>query len=155
MVIAGLIIGNQGRSFAMSDITREHIDSFWLLTDEILNSVLFVLIGLEAILVTFAPEYLVAGAIITFVVLTIRLLSVSIPLYIIGMVKKPFPKNTAKVLTWGGLRGGISVALAMSLPEGEARDLILVMTFIVVVVSVLIQGLSFEKFMKRFPVVEK
>ncbi|NQW30650.1 MAG: sodium:proton antiporter [Ignavibacteria bacterium] len=151
MVVAGILIGNQGRAFAMSDKTREHIDMFWLLTDEILNAVLFVIIGLEVLLISFSLALLAAGFCCTVIVLISRFVSVSIPLW--GIYRADtFPKNTAKVLTWGGLRGGISVALALSIPAGPERMIILVLTYVVVVISVLGQGLSFNKFLRAFPV---
>lgn len=151
MVVAGIIIGNQGRAFAMSDKTREHIDMFWLLTDEILNAVLFVIIGLEVLLISFSMSLLFAGAICALIILVARFISVSIPLWGIHRTDT-FPKNTAAVLTWGGLRGGISVALALSIPAGPERVTILVLTYVVVVISVLGQGLTFNRFLKAFPV---
>ena len=148
IVVAGLMIGNHGRSFAMSDRTRENLDTFWELIDEILNAVLFVLIGLELLRITFLNEYFAAAALIIPTVLVARLISVSVPIGILS-VKHQFAPGTVKVLTWGGLRGGISVALALSLPESPERNLILSVTYLVVVFSILVQGLSMAKVVRK------
>lgn len=141
MVVIGLLIGNHGRALAMSERTRHHVDLFWELLDEILNAVLFVLIGLEVILVSFNAGVLVAALVTVLITLAARLLSVSCPA---GLCRRRFglPAGSWKVLTWGGLRGGISVALALSLPAGAERDLVLALTYAVVVFSILVQGLS-------------
>jgi CPA1 family monovalent cation:H+ antiporter len=141
VVIAGLLIGNHGRLLAMSDKTREHIDLFWELVDEILNAVLFVMIGLEVLVLTFDMHYLTAGLFLIPVVLMARFISVGIPVSILRL-RRDFSNNAIKIMTWGGLRGGISVALALSLPAGQERDVILVATYTVVVFSILVQGLS-------------
>jgi len=141
MVVCGLLIGNQGRSLAMSSKTREHLDMFWELLDEILNAVLFVLIGLEVILIAFPRNILLAMAATIIVVLCIRTLIVGLP---VGVWRRAFglPAGSWQVLTWGGLRGGISVALALSLPAGYPRDVVLSLTYAVVVFSILGQGLT-------------
>jgi len=144
IVVAGLLIGNQGRQFAMSDTTREHLDKFWELVDEILNAVLFVLIGLEVMVISFSYSILAAGALAALIVLTARFISVSVPILILKKIRT-FSPNVIKILTWGGLRGGISVALALSLPGGEQRQLILAITYYVVVFSILVQGLTMGK----------
>lgn len=141
VVIAGLLIGNQGRLLAMSDKTREHLDMFWELIDEILNALLFVMIGLEVLVLTFNLHYLTAGLFMIPVVLMARLISVAIPVTLLRM-RHEFSRHAIRIMTWGGLRGGISVALALSLPTGEERDLILVITYIIVVFSILVQGLT-------------
>ncbi len=141
MVVAGLIIGNHGRALAMSDTTRRYLDMFWELVDEILNATLFVLIGMEVLLVTFSVNTLVAAAVATMVTLLARLFTVGLP---VGLLRQAFnlPKGSWTVLTWGGLRGGISVALALSLPVGAERNTVVALTYGVVVFSILVQGLS-------------
>jgi CPA1 family monovalent cation:H+ antiporter len=149
IVVAGLFIGNQGRSFAMSDTTREHLDTFWELIDEILNAVLFVLLGLEILVLSFRGETLAAGLLTIPVVLLARWISVGLP--VLAMRRwRSFTPGAVTVMTWGGLRGGISVALALSLPaSGEARELLIVMTYVVVVFSILVQGLSVGAVVRR------
>jgi len=141
IVVAGLLIGNHGRSFAMSDQTREHLDTFWELIDEILNAVLFVLIGMEVLLLAYREEYLYAGLLAIPIALFARLVSVGIP---IGLMRRyrSFSPFVVTILTWGGLRGGISVALALSLPTGGVRDALVTVTYVVVAFSILVQGLS-------------
>ena len=141
IVVAGLLIGNHGRSFAMSDRTREHLDTFWELIDEILNAVLFVLIGMEVLLLAYREEYLYAGMLAIPIALLARLVSVGIP---IGLMRRyrSFSPFVVTVLTWGGLRGGISVAMALSLPAGEVRDALVTVTYVVVTFSIVVQGLS-------------
>jgi CPA1 family monovalent cation:H+ antiporter len=147
MVVAGLLIGNHGRSFAMSPTTIEHLDRFWGLLDEFLNAVLFVMIGVEVLIVTLTSRYLLAGMLAVAIVLVARLVSVGVPVWLLRRWER-FEPSLIPVLTWGGLRGGISVALALSLPgQGHAtaiqgRDLIITMTYVVVVFSILIQGLT-------------
>jgi CPA1 family monovalent cation:H+ antiporter len=141
MVVAGLIIGNHGRALAMSDTTRRYLDMFWELIDEILNATLFVLIGMEVLLVAFSVHELVAAVVAIAVTLLARLFTVGLP---VGLLPRAFnlPRGSWKVLTWGGLRGGISVALALSLPAGAQRSTIVALTYGVVVFSILAQGLS-------------
>jgi CPA1 family monovalent cation:H+ antiporter len=141
MVVTGLIIGNQGRALAMSNTTRRYLDMFWELIDEILNAVLFVLIGMEVLLINFSVPVLVAGAVAIVVTLLSRSLSVGLPVAALGG-HFGLPSGSWRVLTWGGLRGGISVALALSLPLGPHRDTVLALTYCVVVFSILVQGLS-------------
>lgn len=149
IVVAGLFIGNQGRRFAMSDTTREHLDTFWELVDEILNAVLFVLLGLEILVLTFRGETLVAGLLTIPIVLLARWASVGLPVLVLKRWR-PFTRGAITVMTWGGLRGGISVALALSLPAGsEARELLIVMTYVVVVFSIVVQGLSVGAVVRR------
>jgi CPA1 family monovalent cation:H+ antiporter len=147
MVVAGLIIGNHGRALAMSDKTREHLDMFWELLDSILNAVLFVLIGLEVILIDYSTNLALAAVAVIALTLMARLLSVGAPVCLLRRVFT-LPRNALQVLTWGGLRGGISVALALSLPVGPERDLVLTLTYAVVVFSILVQGLSIGKLVR-------
>ena len=154
MVVAGLLIGNHGRALAMSDTTREHLDTFWELIDEVLNAVLFVLIGLEVLVLTFDTINLEAGLLAIPMVLLARLTAVSLPMTMLKRFHE-FTPHAIKVLTWGGLRGGISVALALSLKEtlGEVAprsyQAILFMTYAVVVFSIVVQGLSMPWLLKR------
>lgn len=148
MVVAGLIVGNQGRAFAMSDKTRAHVDMFWELIDEILNAILFVLIGLEIVLVPFSKELLTGGIIAILITLTARLVTAGMPIGSLGSLFR-LPVGSWKVLTWGGLRGGISVALALSLPPSPERDVIVGLTYMVVVFSILGQGLTIGKVIRK------
>jgi CPA1 family monovalent cation:H+ antiporter len=141
VVVAGLFVGNQGRAFAMTDKTREHVDTFWELIDEILNVVLFLLIGLELLVLPIERRWLVAGVLVIPIVLAARWLSVAA---IIGPLSrvKAHSKGAIAVFTWGGLRGAISVAMALALPAAYSRSLVLTLTYFVVVFSILVQGLT-------------
>ena len=141
IVCAGVLIGNHGRQFAMSAKTREHLDAFWELVDEILNALLFVLIGLEVLVLTFSRGPFFAGLLAIPAILLARWLSVGAPVLLMSRWQK-FPPGTLTIMTWGGLRGGISVALALSLPAGSERELVLAMTYVLVVFSILVQGLT-------------
>ncbi len=145
MVGAGILIGNHGRRLAMSSTTRQHLDDFWSVTDELMNAVLFVLIGLEMLIITVQPVVFTAAACAIPVVLAARMISVSLPLAIRG-----FDAMMVKLLTWTGLRGGISVALALSLPSSPYRQSIITITYTVVVFSIMVQGLTAGKILKRF-----
>jgi CPA1 family monovalent cation:H+ antiporter len=148
-VVAGLVIGNQGRAHGMSDVTRDHLDKFWALMDEILNSILFVLVGFEVMRLTLTKDTVLAGAIAIPTVLLARLLSVALP--VAAMARKAkFAPGTIRVLTWGGLRGGISVALALSTPHGPQKGLIVTMTYFVVAFSILVQGLTLGRLARKF-----
>ena len=148
MVVMGLIVGNQGRSHAMSEQTEKNLDMFWELIDEILNAVLFVLIGLEVVLIQFSNPLLTTGLLVILLTLLSRLLTVGVPIAVLGK-RFRLPEGAWSVMTWGGLRGGISVALALSLPPGAARDIVVSLTYLVVVFSILIQGMSIGKLVKR------
>ena len=148
IVVAGLLIGNHGRQFAMSVKTRENLDMFWELIDEILNALLFVLIGLELLVITLNVSSVHAGFIAVPVVLCARILSVGVPQLFMSLGKK-FDLKFLRIMTWGGLRGGISVALALSLPAGFARDSIITMTYTVVVFSIMVQGLTIKHLIKH------
>ncbi len=147
IVVAGLLIGNNGRKFAMSDKTREHLDNFWELIDEILNAVLFVLIGLEVLVLTFNTTAVIAGLIMIPVVLAIRFFSVGVPVSILR-IRQTFTPKIVRILTWGGLRGGISIALVLTLPAGEYRESLLMITYVIVVFSILVQGMTVGKLVK-------
>jgi CPA1 family monovalent cation:H+ antiporter len=147
MVVAGLVVGDRGRELGMSETTRKHHDMFWELLDWMLNSVLFVLIGLEFAAVAFSPMVLAVSGPMIVVALLARLLCAGVPMAVLSHYFT-MPRGAWQVLTWGGLRGAISVALALSLPVGPSRDLILAMTYYVVVFSILVQGLSIGKVVK-------
>jgi CPA1 family monovalent cation:H+ antiporter len=149
IVAAGLLIGNHGRAFAMSEITRKNLDTFWELIDEILNAVLFILIGIEVLVLEIRFHYFLAGLILIPLVLLVRLVSVGIPFGLLGH-QMPYRKNAIKLLTWGGLRGGIAVALALSIPPGPHRGVVVFITYMVVVFSILVQGLTIKKLLKRW-----
>lgn len=148
MVVAGLITGNQGRKLGMSELTSDYIDKFWEIIDEILNALLFVLIGLELLLISFEIKDLVIGILFIVLVLTARYISIYLPSLLIRL-KEPIDKNTIKILTWGGLRGGISIALALSVPPAFGKDIWLTLTYIIVSFSILIQGLTISKIANR------
>ena len=145
VVIAGLFIGNHGSRFAMSEVTQEHLVKFWELIDEILNAVLFLLIGFELLVIPFSTNLMVMVLMIIPVVLLGRTLAVSIPTGLIKWRGGDVEAGSIPVLIWGGLRGGISVALALSLPDFEGKEAILAMTYGVVVFSIIIQGLTVQK----------
>ncbi|MBT8398738.1 MAG: sodium:proton antiporter [Gemmatimonadetes bacterium] len=141
MVVAGLLIGNRGRALAMSEGTVQRLDSFWELSDEFLNSVLFVMIGIEVLILDLGPGFLMAGVLAIPLVLLARFISVGLPVQFLKRIRT-FSPHAVKILTWSGLRGGISVALALSLPQGEFRDLLVAVTYVVVTFSIVVQGLT-------------
>ena len=149
MVVAGLIVGNDTvRQNAMSETTELYVDKFWELVDVLLNTILFVMIGMELLVLTFKHEYFLAGVLAIPALLLARYLSLLIPIKFYSK-KLDFVKNTNIIMTWGGLRGGISIALALSLTHQMNRDLFLVMTYTVVVFSIIGQGLTVGKLIKK------
>ena len=149
IVVAGLIVGNQGRAHAMSETTRRHIDTFWELIDEVMNAVLFLLIGLEVLVVTLNPPLVVLAVLSVPIVLLGRTVSVYGPLAVLEPFAEGREPGAAKVLVWGGLRGGISVALALSLPPGPERETLLAATYAVVLFSILVQGTTLPRLVRR------
>jgi monovalent cation:H+ antiporter, CPA1 family len=148
VVVAGLLIGNRGPKNAMSDLTQRYLFGFWTLADEILNAILFLLIGLEVLVLRFDAGYAWTAAAAIPLVLAARLISVSVPVVVLSRWNH-FVDGTIPVLTWGGLRGGISVALALSIPEVDAKSEILAATYTVVVFTILVQGLSLRRLVAR------
>ena len=148
MVMMGLMLGNRGRALAMSDETRHYVDLFWELIDEILNAILFVLIGLEVVVIAYSVNLFIAAFAAIIIALVARFI-------VVGLTTKTFnqqldlPKGAWKVLTWGGLRGGISVALVLQLPSGDQRDVLLALTYAIVIFSILVQGLTIGKVAKQ------
>jgi len=150
MVTAGLIVGNDTmRQSSMSEITEQYVDKFWELIDILLNTILFVMIGMEILVLTYNGQYILAGFVIIPVLLLARYISLMLPIKLYAK-KLDFVPNTNLIMTWGGLRGGISIALALSLTQVMQRDLFLVITYIVVVFSIIIQGLTVGKLIKKF-----
>jgi Na+:H+ antiporter len=149
IVTAGLLIGNRGRRLAMSNRTREHVDAFWSMFDEILNAALFVLLGLEVLAVQASPMIIAAGVLAVPIALTGRFVSVSIPVALMNL-RRRWARGMIPVLTWSGLRGGISVAMVLSLPGFPERDLLLGCTYAVVVFSILVQGLTMRRVLVHY-----
>ena len=148
MVAAGLITGNHGKSLGMSDITAEYVDKFWELIDEILNALLFVLIGLELLIIQTNQKIVFAAIIILFITLVTRYISVYIPSIAVRL-KERINQKTILILTWGGLRGGISIALALSINQEYNKDIWVTITYVIVCFSILVQGLTIGKFAKK------
>ncbi|MFY0603830.1 MAG: sodium:proton antiporter [Flavobacteriaceae bacterium] len=150
MVTAGLIVGTDTvRQSSMSEVTELYVDKFWELIDILLNTILFVMIGMEMLVLTFNSSYILAGLIVIPVLLVSRYISLLLPIKLYAK-KLDFVPNTSLIMTWGGLRGGISIALALSLTQVMERDLFLVITYIVVVFSIIVQGLTVGKLIKKY-----
>lgn len=151
MVAAGLVVGNYGKNpGAVSDMERDYIDKFWELIDEILNAILFLIIGFELLLIPDLKRFMSAGMIAIVVVLLARFISIYLPVKLIPFRNK-FGKKSIAILVWGGLRGGVSIALALSIDKGLNKDVFLAITYFVVLFSIIVQGLTVGKLTKRFP----
>ncbi len=146
MVVAGIITGNRGRRYAMSDTTQSYVDKFWEMSDEILNALLFMLIGFEFLVIDLKPFYLLLGLFGIVVILFARFVSVGIP---VQAMKHTFTRHSILILTWGGLRGGISVALALSLQPDMHKSFFVAVTYVIVLFSIGVQGLTIGKLVKR------
>ncbi len=144
MVVAGIVLGTQGESFGLKSKIRKHLDMFWELLDEILNAILFLLMGLVMMVITINGSRLAAGLAAIIAVLIGRWISVGGPVVIMRLLHYRFERGTVRLMTWGGLRGGVSIAMALSLPPGPEKEIILGMTYLVVVFSVLFQGTTFR-----------
>ncbi|KIO54100.1 cation:proton antiporter [Flavobacterium hibernum] len=154
MVVAGLIIGNYGKKVAMSDETKDYLEKFWELIDEILNAILFLFIGFELLLLPDLNKQLVIGFVAIFIVLFSRIASIVLPWKFFDIfkffgIKSAYNKGSLMVLVWGGIRGGVSIALVLSMPEGEYKNLLLEVTYIVVLFSIVVQGLTVGKLAKK------
>jgi CPA1 family monovalent cation:H+ antiporter len=147
-VCAGLLIGDVSHTDAMSEETRNYVDAFWKLIDEILNAVLFLMIGFELLIVSFEMDAVIAAFAAIALALVARLAAVAIPVLVLKPFRE-FSPGVIPVMTWGGLKGGISVALALSLPESEWTPLILTATYLVVLFSIIVQGLTVAPLAKR------
>jgi CPA1 family monovalent cation:H+ antiporter len=148
IIIAGIIMGTKGKKDGLSEISRDYLGKFWDLTDEIFNAILFLLIGLEMLIIKVNPTIMVIGGIMIAVVLLARLLCVAMPVLFLKIWIK-FEKNAILILTWGGLRGGLSVAMALSLPERMHRDEFVLITYVIVVFSIIVQGLTIGKLARK------
>jgi CPA1 family monovalent cation:H+ antiporter len=148
MVTAGIYIGNSGRHTAMSEKSRNNLDTFWELIDEVLNAVLFLLIGFEILILETRLSDIMAAFIAIPLVLFVRFITVAIPMSLFKLRKKYAP-YTITILVWGGLRGGLAVALALALPQSHDRELILLMTYAVVMFSILVQGLTIKSLVEK------
>ncbi len=149
VVVAGILIGNRGKALAMSEEVADYLEKFWELLDEMLNAILFMLIGIEVMVIAFTGRSVLAGLIIIGIVLLARFVSVYVPIAVIG-VKSKFPRGVVRILTWAGLRGGISVALALSMPPGPEKNIILTATYMVVLFSIVVQGMTIKKVLRKF-----
>lgn len=147
-VVAGLLIGNRGRAEAMDLATRERVDAVWSFIDDVLNIVLFLLIGLEIVVLDIRLAAIVAGSLCFLVVLLGRSVGVALPFSLIKR-RRELRRGTRRILIWGGLRGGVSIALALSLPEFDGRSILVTATYVVVIISVLGQGLTIGKLIER------
>jgi CPA1 family monovalent cation:H+ antiporter len=148
IIIAGIIIGTKGKKEGFSEATRDYLLKFWDMIDEIFNAILFLLMGLEMLIIKIDPTVMLIGFLMIFVVLFARFLCVLFPVLILRFWI-PFEKNAIAMLTWGGVRGGLSVAMALSLPEAMHRDDFVLITYLIVVFSVIVQGLTIGKLAKR------
>ena len=150
VITAGMLVSGRARHFAMSEITQEHFERFWELIDDIFNVVLFLLLGLQLLVLPVERRFVIAGLVAIPVVLLARWISVALPVGLLNLFHERVP-GTVAVLTWGGLRGGLAVALALSVPHapGLERNLLLVATYVVVVFSILVQGLTISPLLRR------
>jgi CPA1 family monovalent cation:H+ antiporter len=148
MVVAGLITGNKSLEEAMSDTTRDYTEKFWEITDEILNAILFILIGLQLVIISFQFNLLIIGLIMAILLILVRYISLWLPAFSF-FFKKALKDKTLEIMTWGGLRGGISIALALSLPQSMYKEFFVPVTFVIVLFSIIVQGFTMKWFVKK------
>jgi CPA1 family monovalent cation:H+ antiporter len=148
MVVAGLITGSKSLENAMSDITRDYTEKFWEITEDILNAILFILIGLQLAIISFQFNLLVIGIIMAVLLVLVRYISLWLPAFSF-FFKKDLKNKTLEIMTWGGLRGGISIALALSLPRSMFKEIFVPVTFVIVLFSIIVQGFSMKWFVKK------
>jgi monovalent cation:H+ antiporter, CPA1 family len=144
IIVTGIMVGTRGRAVAISPVSWDYLGKFWDLIDEIFNAVLFLLIGLQMLVIKVHSTIMIIGCIMILVVLLARWVSVSLPVAVLR-IKIKFERNAVTILTWGGLRGGLSVAMALSLPQNMHRDEIVLITYIIVIFSIIVQGLTIGK----------
>lgn len=148
VIVIGLILGSKINKSATSETTRDYHNKFWELIDEFLNAILFVLIGLQMVLLPFLTNYLLIGLVAIVLLLICRYISLSIPIFFLKD-KKLFNNRTALIMTWGGLRGGLSIALTLSLPDSPYKEIMISITYIIVLFSILVQGLTTERLVRK------
>ena len=148
MVVAGIVIGHLGRSSFLSDNQNNYLEQFWSILDEVLNAILFLMIGFELLLVKISGIELIAGIAVIPLVLLVRFITVAIPMGVMKQKKIAYWPMVS-LLTWGGLRGGLAVALALSLPAGDYRSIILTMTYCIVVFAIIVQGMTVKPFIRK------
>jgi CPA1 family monovalent cation:H+ antiporter len=148
MVVAGLITGNQGKELAMSDTTRDYLLKFWEVINEILNAILFMLIGLEIIFISFQFKYISIGLILAVLLIAIRYVSLWVPSALFRL-ETTLEDRALRIMTWGGLRGGISAALALSLPNDPYKNILVSVTFVIIIFSVVVQGVSIKRLVRH------
>jgi len=148
MVVAGLITGSKSLENAMSDITRDYTEKFWEITEDVLNAILFILIGLQLAIISFQINLLAIGFIMAILLVVVRYISLWLPAFAF-FFKKDLKNKTLEIMTWGGLRGGISIALALSLPQSMFKEIFVPVTFVIVLFSIIVQGFTMKWFVKK------
>lgn len=154
MVVMGLLVGNYRKDTAMSDRTQEYVHKFWELVDVILNAILFIIIALVLVVIDFKPKYILLGMASVAIVLLSRVIVVYVPKILLPKTTD-LDKKESNIIIWGGLRGGLSIALVLSLPDGEEKNILLIATYVCVLFSILVQGLTVGKLAKRLIYLEK
>ncbi|MDB5023755.1 MAG: sodium:proton antiporter [Mucilaginibacter sp.] len=148
IIVTGIMVGTKGRTVALSATSWDYLGKFWDLTDEIFNAILFLLIGLQMLVIEIHPTIMIIGCLMIVVVLLARWFSVFLPVAVLS-IKIKFEKNAVTILTWGGLRGGLSVAMALSLPANMHRNELVLITYVIVIFSIIVQGLTIGKVASR------